>query len=190
MFDDGQCATAVFVSASSLISAEFRQTQCAHETFGADPVGGDHIIGRAFAEFLEAEFIFVLRLGDMGVTENVMRLGESARVLQQVERDRERGAGHQVDPRHRVRLRVVEFPDDTFRVLHDGRFILHNVIGGQATLAASERHRAASRVEAHAEFRRAFDDRLGFHVGFARVEVEHVVGRRATREQHFRHRDL
>ena len=45
-------------------------------------------------------------------------------------------------------------------------------------------------MDAHAEFSRALDDRLGFHVGLARVNVEHVVGRGAAGQQHFRHRNL
>ena len=49
---------------------------------GADPIRGDHVIGGALVEFLEAEFVFVFRLGDVGMTENVMLFGERAGVLQ------------------------------------------------------------------------------------------------------------
>ena len=105
---------------------------------GADPIRGNHVIGGALAEFLETELILVFCFGDVRVTENLMLLGERARFLQEIERDGEGGAGHQVDARHRVRFRVVECSDDAFAVFHDGGFILHDAIGRQATLAAAE----------------------------------------------------
>ena len=45
-------------------------------------------------------------------------------------------------------------------------------------------------MDAHAEFGGALDDRLGRYIGLTGVDIEHVIGRRATGEQHFRHGDL
>ena len=45
-------------------------------------------------------------------------------------------------------------------------------------------------MNAHPDFGGGFNDRFCLHVGLARVNVEHVVRRRAARQKHLRHRNL
>ena len=102
------------------------------------PVKPSHVLHRPAAEPLEAELLFVQRLGHVGVHRQPMPASPGGRPLHRVAGHGEGGAGCHHQTKHGVGLGVVESGEEPLAIGEDGVFCLHHAVRGQATPGLSQ----------------------------------------------------
>ncbi len=123
----------------------------------ADPAEILGQLHRRAAEGRPAVVGLVARLGKVRVRVDAVGARQLDALAHQVGRDRERRAGRQHDPQHRVAACVVVLLDQPPRVAQDGILVLDHAVGRQAAARFADRHRAAGGVEAEAQLLRGPD---------------------------------
>ena len=115
------------------------------------PAGSFEVLHRPAAELRLRERIVLGVLGEVGVQTHVESLGKLCRAHHQRLGDAERAARSQRDAHHRP-VRPIVMP--RHRLFARGKDLVvvgHHVVGRQATVLLAQRHRAARRMEPHAE---------------------------------------
>ncbi len=146
---------------------------------GTEPAEGLDVLDGAAAELLAAEVVLVDGLGEVRMEPHSLVAREQGGLLEQVRGHRERRAGGDADPQHRVGGGVVVPVDRVGGRGQDLVEVLHDVVGRQTTLAGAEVHRPPGREEAQPDLPSCLD--LGAEqVAAVRGEDVVVVGRRRT----------
>ena len=147
------------------------------------PAGALEVVRRPAPERRHRELVVLGVLGEVGVQPHVEALGELGGAHHQRLGDGERRARCEGDPRHRAVAAIVMTGDGVLAGGEDVVVVGHDVVGRQATVLDRQRHRAARRVEAHAEVAGGVD--LGGEevAGPVGMEVQVVGRRRAARQR-------
>ena len=118
---------------------------------------------------------------------HVERPRQHGRLAQQIRGDRERRAGRDRDAHERVERGVVIALDGLRGSAERGIRRLHGEVRREPALRGAEVHRAAGRVQAHADALGRLDDRAHDVAGALREDVVVVAHGRAARAGEHRH---
>ena len=130
-----------------------------HPHVAAEPADRLEVLRGRHAEPLEAVGVLLHGLGGVGVQAHAERAREHGRFAQQVGGHRERRARRDRHAHERVERRVVIALDGFGGRAERGIRRLHGEVRGESALRGAEVHRAAGRVQAHADTLRRLDDR-------------------------------
>jgi hypothetical protein len=119
----------------------------------AEPAAFLEVVDRPAGEMLEAVFVLVLGLAEVGVQAAIVLLGEADAVDHQPLGHGERRARRQRHLQHRALAGVVIAAEHALAIGEDGVLVLDDAVGRQAAVLLRQIHRAAGERHADADAR-------------------------------------
>ena len=178
----GQWATPTPASPSRAISCVVRHHAMSDPRAIVAPAGSFEVLHRAAAELGERERVVLGVLGEVGVQAHVEPLGKLGRANHQRLGDAERAARCQGDAHHGAVRPIVMAGDRLLACGEDLVVVGDHIVGRQSAVLLAQRHRATSRMEAHAELGRGGDLGRQQIAGVARMQVQVIARCRAAAE--------